>query len=168
MRNINQPRTRRSHRATSRTVQGHEEEISVATERTTQYIAGTAARTTRTRYSILAMILLLATVAYADRAILSIAGPGISKQFGLNHVQLGYVLSAFSWAYVVGQIPGGLLLDKLGTKKMYGATLVLWSIATMLVGFIGNVTSDVSVALALLFALRFALGLIEAPSFPAN
>jgi ACS family glucarate transporter-like MFS transporter len=114
------------------------------------------------------MILLLATVAYADRAILSIAGPGISKEFGLNHVQLGYVLSAFSWAYVVGQIPGGLLLDRLGTKTMYGATLILWSIATMLIGFIGNFTSDLSVALGLLFALRFALGLIEAPSFPAN
>src|SRR6201996_735073 len=137
-------------------------------ERTTQYTATDSQRITRTRFSVLAAILLLATVAYADRAILSIAGPGISKEFGLNHVQLGYVLSAFSWAYVVGQIPGGLLLDRLGTKKMYGATLILWSIATMLVGFIGNGTSDLSIALALLFALRFALGLIEAPSFPAN
>jgi MFS transporter, ACS family, glucarate transporter len=140
----------------------------MATERTTQYISTDTARMTRTRYGVLATILLLATVAYADRAILSIAGPGISKEFGLNHIQLGYVLSAFSWAYVVGQIPGGLLLDRLGTKKMYGATLVLWSIATMLVGFVGNVTADLSIALGLLFALRFALGLIEAPSFPAN
>ncbi|SAL25015.1 MFS transporter [Caballeronia humi] len=140
----------------------------MASERTTQYIATASNQTTRTRYTVLAMILLLATVAYADRAILSIAGPGISKEFGLNHVQLGYVLSAFSWAYVVGQIPGGLLLDRLGTKMIYGSTLVLWSVATILVGFIGNFTSDVSVALGLLFALRFALGLIEAPSFPAN
>jgi len=140
----------------------------MASNRTTQYISTASERMTRTRYSILATILLLATVAYADRAILSIAGPGISKEFGLNHVQLGYVLSAFSWAYVVGQIPGGLLLDRFGTKKMYGATLVLWSIATMAVGFIGNITSDLSIALSLLFALRFALGLIEAPSFPAN
>jgi MFS transporter, ACS family, glucarate transporter len=140
----------------------------MASNRTTEYISTDATRMTRTRYGILATILLLATVAYADRAILSIAGPGIAKEFGLNHVQLGYVLSAFSWAYVIGQIPGGLLLDRLGTKKMYGATLVLWSIATMLVGFVGNVTSDLSIALGLLFALRFALGFIEAPSFPAN
>ena len=123
---------------------------------------------TRTRFTILATILLLATVAYADRAILSIAGPGIAKEFGLNHVQLGYVLSAFSWAYVIGQIPGGMLLDRVGTKTMYGVTLILWSIATILVGFVGHVTTDLSVALGLLFALRFALGLIEAPSFPAN
>ncbi|MBN3804906.1 MFS transporter [Paraburkholderia sp. Ac-20336] len=138
------------------------------TQRTGGYAATDAVRVTRTRFTILAVILLLATVAYADRAILSIAGPGIAKEFGLDHVQLGYVLSAFSWAYVVGQIPGGLLLDRLGTKTMYGATLVLWSIATILVGLIGHVTTDLSVALGLLFALRFALGLIEAPSFPAN
>ncbi|KAF1046987.1 MFS transporter [Xylophilus sp.] len=122
----------------------------------------------RIRFTVLAMILLLATIAYADRSILSIAAPGIVKEFGLSSVQLGYVLSAFSWAYVVGQIPGGLLLDRLGTKAVYGVTLVLWSIATILVGFVGEVTTELSVALGLLFALRFALGFIEAPSFPAN
>ena len=140
----------------------------MSTQRTASYAPTQAARVTRTRFTILAAILLLATVAYADRAILSIAGPGIAREFGLNHVQLGYVLSAFSWAYVIGQIPGGMLLDRLGTKTVYGATIVLWSIATLLVGVIGKVTADLSVALGLLFALRFALGLIEAPSFPAN
>jgi len=94
---------------------GMKEVIPMATDRTAQYISTASDRMTRTRYGILATILLLATVAYADRAILSIAGPGIAKEFGLNHVQLGYVLSAFSWAYVVGQIPGGLLLDRFGT-----------------------------------------------------
>ena len=127
-----------------------------------------AARPTRVRYLMLGLILLLATVAYADRAILSISGPGIKQQFGLSPVQLGYVLSAFSWAYVVGQIPGGLLLDRLGTKAVYGVALVLWSVATFLIGLVGGVTTDVSLAIGLLFALRFAVGLIEGPSFPAN
>jgi ACS family glucarate transporter-like MFS transporter len=127
-----------------------------------------AARPTRVRYLMLGLILLLATVAYADRAILSISAAGIKQQFGLSPVQLGYVLSAFSWAYVVGQIPGGLLLDRLGTKAVYGVALVLWSIATFLIGLVGDVTTDVSLAIGVLFALRFAVGLIEAPSFPAN
>lgn len=128
----------------------------------------TAARPTRVRYLILALILLLATVAYADRAILSISGPGIKQQFGLSPVQLGYVLSAFSWSYVIGQVPEGLLLDRLGTKAVYGVALVLWSVATFLIGLVGDVATDVSVAIGLLFALRFAVGLIEGPSFPAN
>lgn len=132
------------------------------------YTSTATGRMTRTRYTVLTLILLLATVAYADRAILSIAGPSLVKEFGLSHIQLGYVLSAFSWAYVIGQIPGGLLLDRFGTKTIYGGTVILWSVATILVGFIGQVTTELSVALGLLFALRFALGLIEAPSFPAN
>ncbi|MBT9386848.1 MFS transporter [Pseudooceanicola sp. CBS1P-1] len=125
-------------------------------------------RPTRTRYTMLALILALATVAYADRAILSIAGPGIKAEFGLSPIQLGYILSAFSWAYVIGQVPGGILLDRFGTKAIYGTALVLWSVATFLVGLIGEVTTNLSIALGLLFALRFALGIIEAPSFPAN
>src|SRR4029077_17040287 len=89
-----------------------------------------AERKTRIRIWILAMILFLSTVAYADRSILSISGSGIKDQFGLSPVQLGFILSAFSWAYVIGQIPGGLILDRFGTKTVYGVTLVLWSVST--------------------------------------
>jgi ACS family glucarate transporter-like MFS transporter len=89
-------------------------------------------------------------------------------EFGLTTVQLGYILSAFSWAYVLGQIPGGLLLDRLGTKKVYAVTLVLWSVYTFLIGFVGELATSVSTAVVLFFSLRFALGFIESPSFPAN
>lgn len=66
-----------------------------------------AARKSRVRHWLLALILFLSTVAYADRSILSMAGSGIRQEFGLSAVQLGFILSAFSWAYVVGQIPAG-------------------------------------------------------------
>src|SRR5271157_5993226 len=100
-----------------------------------------AGERTHVRVWICALILLLSTVAYADRSILSIAGSGIKDEFGLTTVQLGYILSAFSWAYVLGQIPGGLLLDRLGTKKVYGVTLALWSISTFLIGFVGELAT---------------------------
>lgn len=140
----------------------------MSTQAKTQSVGVAEQRPTRVRYMMLALILLLATVAYADRAILSIAAPGIKTEFGLSAVQLGYILSAFSWAYVVGQIPGGLLLDRFGTKTVYCVALVLWSVATFLIGFVGKMTADLSIAIGLLFALRFAVGLIEGPSFPAN
>lgn len=120
------------------------------------------------RIWILMLILLLSAVAYADRSILSMSGSAMKDEFGLSAIQLGFVLSAFSWAYVIGQIPGGLFLDRFGTKKVYGITLGLWSLATLAMGFIGEFASGLSGALMLMFGLRFALGLIEAPSFPAN
>lgn len=125
-------------------------------------------KNTHIRVWILMMILLLSTVAYADRSILSIAGSAIKDEFHLTTVQLGYILSAFSWAYVLGQIPGGLFLDRFGTKKVYGITLALWSISTLLMGFVGEFETGVTGAIFIMFSLRFALGLIEAPSFPAN
>ncbi len=120
------------------------------------------------RVWILMLILFLSVIAYADRSILSIAGGAIKDEFGLSPVQLGFVLSAFSWAYVIGQIPGGLFLDRFGTKKVYGTTLVLWSLATLAMGFTGEFSHGVTSALIIMFSLRFALGLIESPSFPAN
>lgn len=126
------------------------------------------ARKSHVRVWILMLILFLSVVAYADRSILSIAGGAIKEEFGLTPIQLGFVLSAFSWAYVIGQIPGGLFLDRFGTKKVYGVTLLLWSVATLAMGFTGELAGGMTSALILMFTLRFALGLIEAPSFPAN
>jgi ACS family glucarate transporter-like MFS transporter len=123
---------------------------------------------TRVRLWILAIIMFLSTIAYADRSILSISASGIKDEFGLTPVQLGFILSAFSWAYVLGQIPGGLLLDRLGTKGVYGVTLVIWSLATFLMGFVGAFGTSVTGAVVLFFGLRFILGFIEAPSYPAN
>jgi ACS family glucarate transporter-like MFS transporter len=120
------------------------------------------------RIWMLGLILFLSIVAYADRSILSIAGSGIKQEFGLTTVKLGYILSAFSWAYVLGQVPGGLLLDSLGTKKVYAVTLALWSVSTFLIGFVGELARSVTTAVILFFSLRFALGFIESPSFPAN
>jgi ACS family glucarate transporter-like MFS transporter len=127
-----------------------------------------AEKKTRIRIWILGMILFLSTVAYADRSILSISGSGIKEEFGLSTVQLGYILSAFSWAYVLGQIPGGLVLDHFGTKKVYIVTLVLWSLSTFVLGFVGALATATAGAVVLIFTLRFILGFVEAPSFPAN
>ncbi|ONQ49129.1 MFS transporter, partial [Burkholderia cenocepacia] len=74
---------------------------------------------------------------YADRATMSIAGTGVAHDLGLTPVQLGVVFSAFAWAYAIGQIPGGWLLDRFGARRVYGLSLLLWSVFTMLQGTVG-------------------------------
>lgn len=133
-----------------------------------QAASAAAGGRTHVRVWICAIILFLSTVAYADRSILSISGSVIKDAFGLSTVQLGYILSAFSWAYVIGHVPGGIILDYLGTKRVYGVTLVIWSLATFLLGLVGKFAGSVAGVVALLFGLRFILGFVEAPSFPAN
>ncbi|HWW26370.1 MAG TPA: MFS transporter [Caulobacter sp.] len=125
-----------------------------------------AARRTRVRWLIILLLFVITTINYADRATFSIAGQSASKELGLDPVAMGYILSAFAWAYVLGQIPGGALLDRFGSKTIYTAALVLWSGFTLLQGFAGLFTG-LAAAVAL-FAMRFMVGLAESPSFPAN
>nr|WP_082220518.1 MFS transporter [Domibacillus robiginosus] len=122
---------------------------------------------TRARWFIVFMLFLVTAINYADRATLSIAGTDMSNQLGLDSVMMGYVFSAFAWSYVAGQIPGGWLLDRFGSKKVYFWSIFLWSCFTLLQGFIGFF-GTAGTAVMILFGLRFLVGLAEAPSFPAN
>jgi ACS family glucarate transporter-like MFS transporter len=129
-------------------------------------LAVSDARRSRVRISIVLMLFVATTINYADRATISIAGPALSKDLGLDAVQMGYVFSAFAWSYVLAQIPGGWLLDRYGVKWVYAAAIFLWSAFTLVQGAVGFFTG--ATAVALLFALRLAVGLAEAPVFPAN
>ncbi|MBV8913601.1 MAG: MFS transporter [Acetobacteraceae bacterium] len=111
------------------------------------------------------MLFTVTIVNYADRASIAIAGPVMSKALGLSPVQMGFVFSAFGWSYVAGQIPGGWLLDRFGSKAVYFWSIFLWSIFTVLVGTVGLAGAA---AVYVLFLLRLLVGLAEAPSFPAN
>ncbi len=123
-------------------------------------------RMSRVRFMILAMLFIVTTINYADRATISIAGSAMQKDLGIDAVSLGYIFSAFGWAYVIAQIPGGWLLDRFGSKRVYTFSILLWSLFTLAQGTIGFFTG--AAAIVVVFCLRFLVGMAEAPSFPAN
>lgn len=118
------------------------------------------------RYWIIAVIFALTTVNYASRASLSIAGASLASELNISTVDMGYLFSAFAWAYVIGQIPGGALLDKFGSRTVYLWAATLWSLFTGVQAFVSQ--GLLIPILSSLVLLRFLLGLAEAPSFPAN
>lgn len=122
---------------------------------------------TRVRHLIIFLLFVVTVINYADRATFSIAGSAAADELGLSPVEIGWILSAFAWSYVLAQIPGGALLDRFGTKAIYVGALILWSLFTFLQGFVGLVGAAISAAAAF-FVMRFLVGLAEAPSFPAN
>ncbi|STU61901.1 D-glucarate permease [Klebsiella pneumoniae subsp. pneumoniae] len=129
--------------------------------------AATAAeKRTNARYWIVVMLFIVTSFNYGDRATLSIAGSEMARDIGLDPVGMGYVFSAFSWAYVIGQIPGGWLLDRFGSKRVYFWSIFIWSMFTLLQGFV-DIFSGFGIIVAL-FTLRFLVGLAESPSFPAT
>ncbi len=73
--------------------------------------------------------LFLATVFnYADRATLSVVAPIMSKELGFDPEAMGLAFSVFGISYVIMQIPGGWLLDKYGSRLVYGCALIGWSV----------------------------------------
>lgn len=125
-----------------------------------------ADKKTSVRWFIVFMLFLVTSINYADRATLSITGDSVQHDLGLDSVAMGYVFSAFGWAYVIGQLPGGWLLDRFGSKTVIALSIFFWSFFTLLQGAIGFFSAGT--AIILLFALRFLVGLSEAPSFPGN
>lgn len=121
----------------------------------------------KTRYYILAMIFLVTALNYGDRATLSMAASPMSQELGLDAITMGYIFSAFSWAYVIGQIPGGWLLDKFGARKVYFWSIFLWSLFTIFIGF-SHIFGSTAIIISVLFLLRFLVGLAESPAFPGN
>ena len=112
------------------------------------------------RFGILALISVGTFINYLDRAVLGVAAPALTKELGLSAAVMGVVFSAFSWTYAAAQIPGGVLLDRFGTRVIYFLSISLWSAFTLLQGFVSGVIS--------LMSCRLGLGIAEAPCFPAN
>lgn len=119
-----------------------------------------AQQRTRTRFMILALISGGTMINYLDRSVMGIAAPSISADLGLNAAMMGLIFSAFSWTYAAAQIPGGILIDRLGTKLTYWLALTLWSLFTGLQGLAQGFLS--------LLGMRFLVGVTEAPCFPTN
>lgn len=119
-----------------------------------------AARRSRARYRILGLLAVGTMINYLDRTVLGIAAPQLTKELGINAALMGLIFSAFSWTYVASQIPGGVFLDRFGSKLTYFLSMTLWSLCTLAQGFVGGVGS--------LFACRLGLGVTESPCFPTN
>ena len=123
-------------------------------------------RNSHIRFWIVATLFIVSAINYAERATLSYTGSQMSDELGITTIQLGYIFSAFGWSYVAGQIPGGALLDRYGSRPIYLWSITLWAVFTLAQAFVSSL-AFIPVFISL-FALRFALGFAESPSFPAN
>ena len=96
---------------------------------------------------------------YVDRGTVSIAAPLLERELGLTAGQLGWLLSAFFWAYVASQPLMGWLTDRLGAARVLAAGFTLWSCATVLTGL--------SAGIAGLVAARLLMGVGESVTYPS-
>jgi ACS family glucarate transporter-like MFS transporter len=82
----------------------------------------------------------------------------------MSPVKMGWLFSAFAWAYVLGQVPAGWIADRISAKTAMMAGLVLWSCVTFFMGAAAHTAAP----FISLMILRFMLGLFESPVGPAS
>jgi MFS transporter, ACS family, glucarate transporter len=69
---------------------------------------------TRARYGVLGFTLALTAVAYLDRVCIATAAPAMKVDLHLSDAEMGYVFSAFTFAYALFEVPSGWLADRFG------------------------------------------------------
>ena len=109
---------------------------------------------------VITLLVIAVLINYVDRGNLALAAPLLSKDWGLSTSQLGILLSAFFWTYVLLQIPVGWLVDRFSASAILAFGFFAWSAATIFTGL--------SRGFATLFAMRLLLGVGEAVVFPAS
>lgn len=117
-------------------------------------------RASRGRLIILALIAVGTMINYLDRSVLSVAAPFLGEELHLDAALMGVLFSAFSWTYAAAQVPGGVFLDRVGTRLTYFFSVTIWSVFTALQGTVNS--------FMMMLIYRLGLGAAEAPCFPAN
>ena len=105
-------------------------------------------------------MMLVSLISYVDRNTLALLSPTILRETKLSGAEYGWIISAFSVAYMLGNPVWGRVLDRVGVFAGMAAAVALWSVASA------------SHALAAGFfsfaAARALLGLGEGATFPGG
>jgi sugar phosphate permease len=123
-------------------------------------IIAPAERVTNLRWGIAILLGIGVLINYFDRVNLTVAGPSLRTEFGIDDIQFGYLLSGFAWTYAVLQIPVGVFLDRYGVVLIGRVTTLLWAIASAL--------TALATGFWTIFGARLLLGVAETPTFPIN
>lgn len=113
----------------------------------------------RRRWWIYLLLFVLVMINYMDRTALSVAVGPIQKELNLSSTQVGLMLSAFLWSYLLFLIPSGILTDRFGPRVVNAVSIVVWSLATMLVGIVRGFGG--------LIGARLLMGVGESSTYPA-
>src|SRR5215470_4062917 len=119
----------------------------------------------RIRWVLIFCMLIISAVSYLDRVNISIAAPFIEQEFHLDHIQLGWVFSAWVLGYALFQAPSGRLADRFGPRKILLLATIWWAVFTT---FTAITPINMAGSLAILVVVRFLLGVGESIVYPAS
>ncbi len=110
------------------------------------------------RWWMISLVFLATLINFIDRMTISVLAPVITLQLGLSNLQFASISTWFLIAYTASQGLSGKLYDRVGTRRGFACSILIWSAAAAGHAFARGLAS--------LSALRFVLGLGEAGNWP--
>lgn len=111
------------------------------------------------RWFIISLAFLATIINYLDRTALSYAITPLQQTYNLTNTDFGLIASAFGVGYLIMTALGGILVDRFGSRSIWGVFAIIWSASCALIGL--------ATGFAWLFIFRLLLGVAEGPNFPA-
>ena len=84
------------------------------------------------RWRIALLLAVITTINYIDRSVFGVVAPVVREQFGIGDADYGLITSGFLFAYGLGQLISGPIIDRLGTKRAFSLAAIFWSLATIM------------------------------------
>ena len=113
---------------------------------------------TRTRYKVVAILVVFAAITYLDRIAISNLAPLIQKEFQIDKVHMGWIFTAFALAYAAFEVPSAWWGQKIGTRKVITRIVSWWSVFT--------IATAAVVSFPMMLVVRFLFGAGEAGAWP--
>src|SRR3982074_3237569 len=90
------------------------------------------------RHRVLVLLILLFAITYIDRVCISVAGPRIQEDLGLDSVAWGWVTAMFTLSYCLFAIPTGAMGGRIGPRRVLTRVVLWWSAFTSLTGMVSS------------------------------
>ncbi len=116
----------------------------------------------RQRFVALSLFCLALVIAIGERSALSVAAPALADSLAIDTRAMGWLFSAFSWSYVIAQVPGGLFVERFGVRRGIGLGIALSGSTSLLVAAAGA-PMFIGAAWGLILLARLLMGIAQAP-----
>jgi len=114
----------------------------------------------RVRWTIVGLLSSSIAINLIDRQVLSVLAPLLRESLNLTATQYAYIAASFQFGMMVGQVPMGAFIDRVGTRVDLASIFVAWSVIggahALAAGVVGFVV------------LRFLMGLAECGNYTAG
>jgi ACS family glucarate transporter-like MFS transporter len=114
------------------------------------------------------LLMAVASAGYIGRVAVTVAAPGMMKDFGLSQAQMGTVFSAFLVGYTLFQVPSGALADRISARRIFLVLCLGWALLNTLTAFIAWGGYGLAMVIPQLWLIRAMFGVIAAPTYPTS